>query len=32
MGIDDVVADLEVADWRLDFEVGYRRLVDYLLS
>jgi len=32
MGIDDVVTDLEVADGRLEFEVGCRRLVDYLLS
>jgi hypothetical protein len=31
VGIDDVVADLEVADGRLDLEVGYRRLVGYLL-
>jgi hypothetical protein len=31
VGIDDVVADLVVANWRLDLEVGYRRLVSYLL-
>jgi hypothetical protein len=32
VGIDDVVADLVVANRRLDLEVGYRRLVGYLLS
>jgi hypothetical protein len=32
MRIDDVVADLEGALRRLDLEVGYGRLVDYLLS
>jgi hypothetical protein len=32
MGIDDVVADLEVAVGHLDLEAGYGRLVDYLLS
>jgi hypothetical protein len=31
MGIDDVVADLEVAYGRLELEVGYWRLVKYLL-
>jgi hypothetical protein len=32
MRIDDVVSNLESAlDWCLDLEVGYRRLVDYLL-
>ena len=32
MRIDDVVTDLEVAVKRFEFEVGYRRLVDCLLS
>jgi hypothetical protein len=31
VGIDDVVADLEDALGRLDLEVGYSYLVDYLL-
>jgi hypothetical protein len=31
MGIDNVVTDLEVADCRLELEIGYGRLVDYLL-
>jgi hypothetical protein len=31
MGIDDVVTDLEVAG-RREFETGYSRLVDCLLS
>jgi hypothetical protein len=30
--VDDVVTDLEVRDWRLDVEVGYRRLVCCLLD
>jgi len=29
--VDDVVADLEVDERRLDLEVGNRRLVQYLL-
>jgi len=32
MGIDDVVTDLEVAGCSLEFEIGYGRLVDCLLS
>jgi hypothetical protein len=31
VGIDDVVADLKVADGRLKLEVGDSRLVEYLL-
>jgi hypothetical protein len=31
MGIDDVVTDLEVADGCFELEVGYCRLLDYLL-
>jgi len=32
MGVDDVVTDLEVQGWGLDLEVGYCRLVCYLLD
>jgi len=32
MRVDDVVTDLEVQVWGIDFEVGYCRLVCYLLD
>jgi hypothetical protein len=32
MRVDDVVTDLEVQGWGLDVEVGYCRLVFYLLN